>query len=137
MSKEPSEIVDAAGYSIGIPVPDTDGNDLGGLAAPMVQAPLATYVGWNLRRRHAGHGATFEFTGSTIPFPETPEERKATRDPRPSILERYCDKEGYSAAIRAAAETLVSEGLMLEEDVERAVDLAYDWCRSRHGIRLR
>ena len=128
--------MDAAGYSIGIPVPDADGNDLGGVAAPMVQAPLATYTGWNLRGRHAGHGATFEFTGSTIPFPETPEEREATRDPRTSILERYGSKEGYIAAIRTAAEKLVSEGLMLEEDVERAVALAADWCRPRHGVRL-
>ena len=136
LSKEPPAIMDAAGYSIGIPVPDADGNDLGGVAAPMVQAPLATYTGWNLRGPHAGHGATFEFTGSTIPFPETPEEREATRDPRTSILERYGSKEGYIAAIRTAAEKLVSEGLMLEEDVERAVALAADWCRPRHGVRL-
>lgn len=136
LSKEPPEILNVAGYAIGVPAPDADGNDLGGVAAPMAQAPLATYTGWNLRDRHAGHGAMFEFTGSTIPFPETPEERKATQDPRPAILERYGDAQGYVRAIRAAAEKLVSEGLMLDEDIKRAAALANDWCRTRHGIRL-
>jgi hypothetical protein len=77
-----------------------------------------------------------EFSGSYIPLPETPEERRATGDPRRSILERYPNAEAYIEAIRAAARQLVEQGLMLEEDVERAVVAARDWGRPRHYVRL-
>ena len=107
-----------------------------GVRAPMVAAPLGTYCGWNLRARGFGHGAMHEFSGSYIPLPETPEERRVTGDPRRSILERYPDAEAYVRAITAAARQLVEEGLMLEEDVERAAAAAADWGRPRHDIRL-
>ena len=69
----------------------------------MVAAPLGTYTGWNPRARGYGHGMQLRFEGSYIPFAETPAERAATGDPRPSILERYPDKAAYVAAIVAAA----------------------------------
>ena len=78
-----------------------------------------------------------EFSGSYIPLPETPEERRTTGDPRRSILERYPNADAYVAAIAAAARQLVEDGLMLEEDVERAVAAAADWGRPRHDIRLK
>ena len=102
----------------------------------MVLAPLATYTGWNLRARGQGHGAKYQFSGSTIPFPETPEERQVTADPRASILERYPNAESYVEAVRAASRQLVEERYMLEEDLERCVDWAKDWDRLRHRIRL-
>ena len=102
----------------------------------MVEAPLATYTGWNLRARGFGHGATHTFVGSTIPFPETESERRITGDPRRSILERYATQAAYTAAITAAARRLVEERLMLEEDVERAIVLAQNWGRPRHDVGL-
>lgn len=42
----------------------------------------------------------------------------------------------YVEAITTAARQLVEERLMLEEDVERAVTVATDWCRPRHDITL-
>ncbi|MBT6093487.1 MAG: hypothetical protein HOH04_01305 [Rhodospirillaceae bacterium] len=136
LNKEPPELADAKGYPTMVLATDEDGNDLGCVRAPMVTAPLATYTGWNLRDRGQGFGAKHKFTGSTLPLPETPEERQVTGDPRRSILERYGNKAGYVAAIRTAAEKLVDEGLMLEEDVERCAAWAEDWDRERHGIRL-
>jgi len=136
LTKEPPAIADATGYPIQVPAVDADGNDVAGVRAPMVQAPLATYTGWNLRARGFGEGAMHEFTGSTIPLPETPEHRRATGDPRPSILERYPDEAAYVKAITAAAEKLVADGLMLAEDVERAAELARDWGRPRHRVLL-
>lgn len=123
-------------YAVLVPAPDATGNDIAGVRAPMVEAPLATYTGWNLRARGHGAGALHEFSGSTIPLPESAEERAMTGDPRPSILERYGDAEGYVAAIRAAAERLVAESFLLEEDIERAVATARDWGRPRHDTRL-
>ena len=132
----PPKLVDAEGYPTLVPAPDADGNDMGCVSAPMVQAPLATYTGWNLRARGQGHGAKHKFTGSTIPLPETPEERVQTGDPRPSIRERYAHADAYVDAIGKAAEALVAEGLMLEEDVARCRAWAADWDRERHALRL-
>jgi Alpha/beta hydrolase domain len=134
--KEPPTVTPGPGYAVLVPAVDADGNDAAGVRAPMVEAPLATYTGWNLRARGFGQGAMHEFTGSTLPFPDSPEERAATGDPRRSILERYPDSAAYADAIRAAAERLVEQRLMLAEDVERAVAAARNWDRPRHDVRL-
>jgi hypothetical protein len=134
--KEPPDIVSGGGYTILVPAVCEDGNDRAGVRAPMVAAPLGTYCGWNLRARGFGYGAMHEFSGSYIPLPETAEERHATGDPRRSILERYPSVEAYVDAITAAARRLVEDGLMLEEDVERAAAAAADWGRPRHDLRL-
>lgn len=130
-------MVPGDGYTVLVPAVDEDGNDIAGVRAPMVQAPLGTYCGWNLRARGFGHGAMHEFSGSYIQLPETPEERRMTGDPRRSILERYSNAEAYVAAITGAARQLVEDGLMLEEDVERAAAAAADWGRLRHDIKMR
>jgi hypothetical protein len=136
LSKEPPDIVDAEGYAIGVPAVDADGNDVAGVRVPMVQAPLGTYTGWNLRSRGHGHGAMYMFEGSYIPFPDTPEERSSTGDPRTSILQRYDDASGYARAVQRAARLLVEERLMIEEDVERCVAAAGDWGRPLHDVKL-
>jgi hypothetical protein len=123
-------------YPVLVPAVDADGNEIAGIRPPMVAAPLATYTGWNLRRRGHGAGAMHEFTGSTIPFADTEAERAMTGDPRPSIESRYPDAAAYTAAIIAAARALVAEGYLLEEDIERARALAADWGRPRHDVRL-
>lgn len=134
--QEPPTRLPGDGYTVLVPAVDSDGNETSGVRAPMVQAPLATYTGWNLRARGYGVGATYAEKGATIAFADTPEERAATGDPRPSVLERYADSRVYAAAIEAAARRLVAERLMLEEDVARAVADAADWDRPRHDVRL-
>ena len=125
------------GYAVLVPPSMPTATTRAGVRAPMVEAPLATYTGWNVRARDFGQGALHEFTGSTMPLPDTPEERAATGDPRRSILERYPDSAAYAAAIRRAAERLVEQRLMLAEDVERAVAAAQGWDRPRHDVRLK
>jgi Alpha/beta hydrolase domain len=134
--KEPPAIVAGRQYTVLVPAVDSDGNDVPGVRAPMVAAPLGTYTGWNLRVRGHGHGAQLRFEGSYIPFPESPQEREATGDPRLSILERYPDTAAYVAAITAAARELVAQGLMLEEDVERCAAAAGNWGMPRHDVSL-
>ena len=136
IDREPPAVLAAEGYPTLVPAVDADGNDLAGVRAPMVGAPLGTYTGWNIRDRGHGGGAMHEFTGSYIPFPDTEEERAATGDPRPSVLSRYATPADYAAAIEAAARALVADGLMLEEDVAPAVAAAADWGRPLHDIRL-
>jgi len=136
ITKEPPDIVPGEEYPVLVPAVDEDGNDVAGVRAPMVQVPLGTYTGWSLRRREFGHGAMVGITGSYIPFPDTEDERMQLGDPRRSILARYGSPEGYVEAIRKAALSLVEEGFMLEEDVERAVAEARNWGRPRHDVRL-
>lgn len=136
VTQEPPRPIGGEEYPVLVPACDADGNDLGGVRAPMAGAPLGTYVGWNLRRPELGHGAMLGITGSYIPFPETEDERRHTSDPRTAILERYPDAEAYVEAIRRKAEELVAEGFMLEEDVERAVAAAANWGGGRHAVRL-
>jgi hypothetical protein len=121
-------------YAVLVPSVDPDGNDVPGVRAPMVGAPLGTYTGWNPRARGYGHGAQWRFEGSYIPLPDTPAERVVTGDPRVSVLERYGDWQGYVAAITEAARGLVAAGLMLEEDVERCTAAAQRWNPARHVV---
>ena len=104
------------------------------MRCPMVQAPLGTYMGWNVRRRGVAGGAMHEFSGGYIPLPETPEVQAATGDARQSILARYGDADGYVRAIEAAARRLVDAGFMLEEDIERCKARAADWSRPLHDV---
>lgn len=43
---------------------------------------------------------------------------------------------GYVDAIKAAAQRLVDDRLMLAEDIERVVALAQDWGQPLHDVRL-
>lgn len=132
----PPDLQDAKGYAVLVPMVDADGNDVPGVRPPMVQAPLATYTGWNLRAWPFGVGAMHEFSGSTVPLPETEAVRAATGDPRVSIKARYGNSDGYIAAIEKAARALIKDGLMLEEDLEQAITLAQNWGAPRHQVRL-
>lgn len=134
--REPPAVDPSRHYTVLVPTVDRDGNETAGVRAPMVAAPLATYTGWNLRARGHGHGAMHEFTGSTIPFADTPEERAMTGDPRPAIAERYPDRDAYVAAITAAAAALSQARLLLPEDVTRAEAAAANWHAPRHDVKL-
>ncbi|MGB0086528.1 MAG: alpha/beta hydrolase domain-containing protein [Rhodomicrobiaceae bacterium] len=134
LTKEPPQVLDERGYAVLVPAVDQDGNDIAGLRAPMVEAPLATYMGWNLRQDGRGKGAMYQFTGGTIPFAGTMSERRMSGDPRPSVEERYADADVYRNAICLAARRLAEAGFLLEEDVERICEEARDWDRPRHDV---
>ena len=94
---------------------DDDCNEVAGVRLPAVAAPLATYTGWNPRRPVDDlPDVLYERLGSKLPFPPG----------RPSATERYPTRGRYAAAVRAAAETLVTEGFLLTEDMDAVVDKA-------------
>jgi hypothetical protein len=104
---------------------DGDGNEVGGVRLPDLTVPVASYTGWNPRDpATGGAGQIINMQGSTLPFPATAAERRRTADPRPAIAERYRDRAGYLAQVRAAAERMVAERLLLAEDVPIVVELA-------------
>lgn len=104
-------------YTVLLPRVDADGNAVGGVRGPALEAPKATYTGWNPRAEGFAPGALCTNTGAVLPFAATQAERESTRDPRPSLEERYASTAAYAAAVRVAAERLQAERLLLSEDV--------------------
>ncbi|MDP6453431.1 MAG: alpha/beta hydrolase domain-containing protein [SAR202 cluster bacterium] len=104
---------------------DESGNELGGIRLPEISVPLASHTGWTLRHGDIG-GETqlLMFAGGTIPLALTASERGASGDPRLSIAERYASKDDYLSRIRGAAESLVQEGRLLEQDIEVCLEQA-------------
>jgi hypothetical protein len=105
-----------AAYPVFVPKTDADGRDLAGVHLPTLEAPTATYTGWNLRKAGFGEGELCDNNGTMIPFAATREERLKTNDPRLSIAERYPNAGERTAAIAKAAQQLVRDRLILEED---------------------
>jgi hypothetical protein len=105
-------------YPVFVPKTDADGRDLAGLRLPTVEAPVATYTGWNLRKTGFSEGELCDLVGTMLPFAGTREERLKNNDPRPSIAERYPTESDRAAAIVEAAKRLVQDKLLLEEDTK-------------------
>ena len=92
--------------------------DLAGLRLPTLEAPAATYTGWNLRKSGFGEGELCDNNGTRVPFAATREDRLKNNDPRLSMAERYPNSGDRAAAVAKAAQQLVQERLLLEEDVK-------------------
>jgi len=94
-----------------------DGNeDVTGLPTVLGEAPLGTYVGWNLATTgwygpNASNGprsvgqvfAGAGNSGGYMPFWDTKVHRQAANDPRLSLQERYGTHAGYVCVVTAAA----------------------------------
>ena len=72
-----------------VPRVDADGNELGGVPVVLRDAPLGTYLGWNITAAGFYKGKECNFAGGMVPFAKTKAERLANEDPRPSLEERY------------------------------------------------
>jgi Alpha/beta hydrolase domain len=111
--------IETKAYPVFVQSVDADGNALGGIRHPLLDAPLATHVGWSLRAHGFGEGDLFTIQGSLMPFAATEAERRRTGDPRPSIEARYPSREVWSAKLEAATARLVTDRLLLPEDADR------------------
>jgi len=103
-------------YPVFVPKTDADGRDIAGIHLPTLEAPAATHTGWNLRKVGFSEGELCDNNGSMIPFAATREERLKINDPRLSMAERYPNDGDRAAAIAKAAQQLVRDRLLLEED---------------------
>ncbi|MEJ5990322.1 alpha/beta hydrolase domain-containing protein [Ramlibacter sp. PS3R-8] len=109
------------------PKVDADGNELGGVPVVLLDAPLGTYLGWNITAggaRPFHQGQICNYVGGMVPFARTRAEREAAGDPRLSLEERYASHDGYVTAVRTAAGRAVAAGFLLREDAERLVQQA-------------
>ncbi len=108
-----------------VPRVDADGNEIGGVPVVLRDAPLGTYLGWNITAAGFYKGKECNFAGGMIPFAKTKAERLATEDPRLSLEERYGSHAGYVAAVQLAARKAATEGFLLPAD-EKALVAAAD-----------
>ena len=99
-----------------VPRVDVDGNELGGVPTVLRDAPLGTYLGWNMTAAGFHKGQVCNYVGGYIPFATTLAERQASGDPRLSLVERYGDHAGYVAAVTQAANNAFSQGYLLAAD---------------------
>jgi len=107
-----------------VPRVDADGNEIGGVPLVLRDAPLGTYLGWNItaggaRPFHAGE--ICNYVGGMIPFAQTKAEREVNGDPRLSLAERYGDHAGYVNAVRMAAADAVAQGFLLQADADALI----------------
>jgi len=125
-----------------VPLVDKDGNELGGVPTVQRDAPLGTYLGWNItagpgevgydgRPFHAGQ--VCNYVGGMIPFAKTRAQRLATihpetgqPDPRLSLEERYGNHAGYVAAVIKAANNAFNQGYLLAEGRDILIQQAKD-----------
>ena len=107
-----------------VPKVDADGNELGGVPVVLRDAPLGTYLGWNITAGGFYKDKICSFAAGMIPFGKTKAERVAAGDPRLSLEERYRTHEGYVAAVRAAAAKAVAQGFLLQTDANGLIDQA-------------
>jgi hypothetical protein len=107
-----------------VPRVDADGNELGGVPTVLRDAPLGTYLGWNITAAGFHRGQVCNYVGGYIPFATTLAERQLTGDPRPSLVERYADHAGYVAAVTQAANNAFAQGYLLAEDRDALIAAA-------------
>lgn len=104
-----------------VPRTDADGNEVGGVPSVLHQAPLGTYLGWNVTASGYLKGRGCGFSGGFIPFARTKTEREANGDPRPSLEEHYGSHEAYVARVRDAAKRLMERRFLLQDDADRLI----------------
>jgi hypothetical protein len=83
------------------------------------EAPLGTYLGWNITNGGFHDDKICAYLGGWIPFKRTLAERLAAGDPRPSLEERYGNHDGYVAAVRSAIARVKASGFLLDADATR------------------
>jgi hypothetical protein len=127
---------DATGYATNLPPPiksvikmkvprvDADGNEMGGVPTVLRDAPLGTYLGWNITTTGFHAGQVCNYVGGMIPFAHTAAERLGAGDPRPSLEERYGSHQGYVTAVSTAAMKAYFQGYLLKADVGNLISQA-------------
>ncbi len=102
-----------------VPKVNSDGNEAVGVPSVLHQAPLGTYLGWNVTASGFFKDQGCGFAGGYWPFAKTKAERTAAHDPRPSVEERYGTQEGYMCLVGDAVGRAVAGRLLLRDDADR------------------
>jgi hypothetical protein len=96
---------------IEIPKRDQDGNVIGGVRLPDMQAPLGVNA-----RQNPPLSFQCMLAGAYVAFPLTQADADAAHDAHRPVLERYKTRNDYVSRIRVAARELEQDGFLLPED---------------------
>ena len=110
-----------------VPRVNADGNEVGGVPVVLHDAPLGTYLGWNITAggaRPFHEGQICNYVGGMVPFAKTKADRVAANDSRLSLEERYTDHAGYVAVVRKVAANAVAQRFLLQADADALVTQA-------------
>ncbi|HZN23799.1 MAG TPA: alpha/beta hydrolase domain-containing protein [Burkholderiales bacterium] len=107
-----------------VPKVNADGNEIGGVPLVLLDAPLGTYLGWNITASGFHKDKLCTYAGGMVPFARTKAERSASGDPRLSLEERYGDHPGYVAAVKTAAANAMAQGFLLQKDADALIAAA-------------
>ncbi len=109
-----------------VPRVNKDGNeDVGSVPSLLFQAPLGTYVGWNIIPSGTFYaGQQVQLSGGFWPFWDTQANRQLAKDPRLSLEERYGTHAGYLCVVTAAANKAVEQGFLLVADAQTLISQA-------------
>ena len=113
-----------AKYTMFVPKPNDDGLDVAGVRPLEIRVPVGTHTGWNVRNAASRAPNLCALDGAYIAFPVTRAARERAGDPRRSLEERYANAAGYVKAVQDAAQGLIKERFLIEEDAARAVKAA-------------
>jgi hypothetical protein len=97
--------------TIEIPKRDEDGNAIGGVRLPDMQAPLGVNA-----RQNPPLSFLCMLAGAYVAFPRTQADADASHDSHRAVLERYKTRNDYVNRIRIAARELEKDGFLLPED---------------------
>jgi hypothetical protein len=97
--------------TIEIPKRDEDGNVVGGVRLPDMQAPLGVNA-----RQNPPLSFLCMLAGAYVAFPQNQADADAAHDPHHAVLERYKTRNDYVDRIRGAARELERDGFLLPDD---------------------
>ncbi len=105
-----------------VPKVNADGNDdVTGVPSALFQAPLGTYLDWNVTAAGYFKGKACGLGGGYIPFAQTKAERLANGDPRLSLEERYGTHDKYVALVKSLVEKAVRDRFLLREEADKII----------------
>src|SRR6267142_1518818 len=107
-----------------VPRVHADGNELGGVPTVLRDAPLGTYLGWNITIGGFHQGQVCNYVGGMIPFARSQQERLYNGDLRLSLVGRCGTHAGYVLAVTNAANNAVATGYLLPEDAATLIQQA-------------
>ncbi len=115
-------------YPVVVPKADADGNTVAGIRLPDIDAPIATYTGWSLRRNPPEEGC--DHAGMYLPFATTKAERAARVIHAFRWRSAMPTTRAYVQAVTNAANALRDQNLLLDEDAQR-----YSQAAQASGVR--
>ena len=100
-----------------VPTVGADGNEnVGGLPTVLGQAPLGSYISWNIIPSGPYAGQAVELNAGYWPFYETTAQANTAGDPRPSLEQQYGTNAGYKCVAQQATIIAAANGYLLPSD---------------------